>query len=264
VTRDGMRQCLIGHGVSDVGAEWEVVVVGREAIADRVIQLILRRPDGEDFPSWMPGAHIDVILQPNLVRQFSLCGEPADRSLLKIAVLLEENGRGSGYVHHLLSYGEQVRIRGPRNDFELVEADAYIFIAGGIGISPIFSMVSAVEKRGLPWRLIYGGRNRNSMAFQEDLVRRFAEHVTICPEDETGPLDLDSFLGTPNPGTAVYCCGPESLLLAVTESCSKWPRGALHVERFAARSGVGFGPRSNLASEDPRLGRPQNRYDRCV
>jgi ferredoxin-NADP reductase len=239
-------------GSERLGADVErgVVVTRKETIANRVVRLTLRRPDGEIFPAWEPGAHIDLVLRPNMIRQFSLCGDPADRAALQIAVLLEENGRGgSEYIHRLLSAGDRVRMRGPRNHFALVDAAEYLFIAGGIGITPIVRMVFAAERWGIPWRLVYGGRSRGSMAFLDQLTHRFGDRVTICPQDETGLLDLDTLLGTPLPDTAVYCCGPEPLLLAAERHCCHWPDGTLHVERFLPKTDADFGPRRSFGVE---------------
>jgi ferredoxin-NADP reductase len=125
-------------------------------------------------------------------------------------------------------------VRGPRNNFPLVDSPRYLFIAGGIGITPILAMIRTAEAAGADWRLVYGGRRRASMAFLEELAR-YGDRVSIHPQDETGLLDLDSLLGAPEPDTLVYCCGPEALLAAVEQRCGAWPRRSLHVERFAPR-----------------------------
>lgn len=215
--------------------ELDVMVTGRETLADGVVRLALARPEGRPLPAWAPGAHIDLLLAPGLERQFSLCGDPADRSVFRVAVLREPEGRGgSQYVHDKLAEGARLRMRGPRNHFALVEAPDYLFIAGGIGITPLLPMIAAADRGGASWRLVYGGRSRASMAFADELAARHPDRVELCPQNETGLLDLDGLLGRPRPGTAVYCCGPEPLLGAVEERCARWPRGSLHVERFAA------------------------------
>ncbi|MGP4049814.1 PDR/VanB family oxidoreductase [Streptomyces sp. 2A115] len=212
--------------------EAELVVAQRESAADGVLALTLRHPLGEELPSWEPGAHIDVVLGPDLERQYSLCGDPADRHAWRIGVLREPDGRGgSAYVHGQLEAGDKVRVRGPRNHFALQPAPRYRFVAGGIGITPILPMLAAAEAAGAEWTLLYGGRSRNSMAFTEELSR-YGDKVRVAPQDEAGLLDLGSVLGTPEPDTLVYCCGPGPLLDAVEERCAVWPKGALHVERF--------------------------------
>lgn len=210
--------------------EAELVVERRKFAADGVLALTLRHPLGEPLPAWEPGAHIDVVLGPGLERQYSLCGDPADRSAWRIAVLREPDGRGgSAHVHEQVGQGDKVRVRGPRNNFALEPAPRYRFVAGGIGITPILPMLAAAEAAGAEWTLLYGGRTRRSMAFGEDLARRYGDRVTLAPEDETGLLDLPSVLDDVPEGTLVYCCGPGPLLDAVEARC---PSGVLRVERF--------------------------------
>lgn len=212
--------------------EAELVVDRRDSAADGVLALTLRHPLGEQLPAWEPGAHIDVLLGPGLERQYSLCGDPADRTGWRIAVLREPAGRGgSAHVHEQLEQGDKVRVRGPRNHFALRPAPRYRFIAGGIGITPILPMLAAAEAEGAQWTLLYGGRTRDSMAFTEELSR-YGDRVTVAPQDETGLLDLASVLDGVPEGTLVYCCGPGALLDAVESRC---PAGLLHVERFAPK-----------------------------
>ncbi|QSB16724.1 oxidoreductase [Natronosporangium hydrolyticum] len=214
--------------------ELELVVAAREPVAAGVIQLTLRHPVGDPLPGWEPGAHIDLVLRPDLVRQYSLCGDPADRSSWSVTVQREPDGRGgSRLAHDELTPGTVVRVRGPRNHFGLANAARYLFIAGGIGITPIKPMLAAADVAGADWRLLYGGRTRATMAFGGELQRRYGDRVQLCPQDEAGLLDLDSWLGTPAIDTLVYCCGPEPLLDAVQERCRTWPPEVLHLERFA-------------------------------
>ncbi len=202
--------------------------------AEGVVVLELTDPTGAALPAWTPGAHIDLRLTDELVRQYSLCGDPADQGTWRIGVLREPAGRGgSAHVHDQLTEGSDVDVRGPRNHFELVPSPRYVFIAGGIGITPVLPMTAAARAAGADWELHYGGRSRRSMAFLTELAE--AATVTVHPQDEVGLLDLDALLGTPRADTAVYCCGPEPLLAAVEERCAAWPVGALHVERFAPK-----------------------------
>ncbi|MEU8129947.1 PDR/VanB family oxidoreductase [Micromonospora sp. NPDC049049] len=223
----------------DVLTSAELVVAGREEVAAEVVAICLRRADGGDLPGWTPGAHIDLELSAGLARQYSLCGDPANRSVLRIAVRREPNGRGgSRLVHERLTVGATVRVSGPRNTFPLVAARRYLFVAGGIGITPIAPMVAAADAAGADWRLVYGGRSRASMAFATTLRERYGDRVSLHPQDETGLLDLVELLGRPGTGL-VYCCGPEALISAVEEHCRGWPPGCLHVERFTALGGTG-------------------------
>jgi ferredoxin-NADP reductase len=222
--------------------EATLVVATRTRAADGVVSLTLRRPNGEALPSWTPGAHIDLLMDGDLVRQYSLCGDPAERDAWRIAVLREPQGRGgSAYVHDSLPEGSTVRVRGPRNNFPLRPAARHLFIAGGVGITPILPMAEAAEAAGADWRLLYGGRTRTSMAFLD----RLAPHggrVLVRPQDEYGLLDIAAFLGGQEEGTLVHACGPEPLLRAVREQCADWPAGTLGVERFAPVRAAGTGP----------------------
>ncbi|MER5265461.1 PDR/VanB family oxidoreductase [Actinosynnema sp. NPDC002837] len=227
--------------------EFDVLVERKEFIADGVVRLTLRHPAGEPLPAWEPGAHVDLVLGPDLVRQYSLCGDPADRSALQVAVLHEPAGRGgSRYVHSTLGEGSAVRVRGPRNQFPLVAAERYLFVAGGIGITPIVPMIRAVADRSASWRLLYGGRTRSSMAFAGELRDRYGDRVVVRPQDETGLLELDSFLEA---DVEIYCCGPEPLLAAVEQRSP----ARLHVERFTPRAVEG--PRTSFEVELARSGR---------
>ncbi|SFL42988.1 PDR/VanB family oxidoreductase [Geodermatophilus ruber] len=211
-------------------------VASRIEGAEGVVVLQLRDPSGAELPAWAPGAHIDLQLPEGRTRQYSLCGDPADRSVWRIGVLREPDGRGgSAYVHDELAEGAEIDVRGPRNNFPLVPARRYVFIAGGIGITPILPMMAAAEAAGAQWELHYGGRSRRSMCFLESMEEATGTTVTLHPQDEVGLIDLDAILGTPRPDTLVYCCGPEPLLQAVEKHCAAWPEGALHVERFSPK-----------------------------
>jgi len=214
--------------------EVDLQVAARRDVADGVVELTLAEPSGAPLPAWNAGAHIDLVLSPSLTRQYSLCGSTADESSWKVGVLRDPESRGgSAYVHEKLQEGATVRVRGPRNHFPLVASPRYVFIAGGIGITPILAMIEAAEARGADWHLLYGGRSRASMAFVDRLEGD--QRVTLAPRDEGDRFDLPSLLGTPQPGTLVYCCGPSALLDAVEEACASWPDGSLHIERFAAK-----------------------------
>ena len=216
--------------------EADLVVQQAETVADGVVTLTLADRSGGSLPPWTPGAHIDLILDDELTRQYSLCSSPGQPGTWRVGVLRTPDSRGgSAKVHATLSTGATVRVRGPRNHFPLVSSPRYQFIAGGIGITPMLPMIAEAEASGADWTLLYGGRERASMAFVDEL-ERYGDKVTINPQDEKGRLDLVSVLGTPRPDTLVYCCGPEGLLTAVEELCQDWPPGALHLERFSAKT----------------------------
>lgn len=229
------------RGDTSETAEMDLVVESKEKIADEVVKLVLARADGRELPRWEPGAHIDVHLPNGIERQYSLCGHGENRRVYEIAVLRESDGRGgSACVHEDVVEGDTLHVRGPRNQFPLAESPRYTFIAGGIGITPILPMIRRAAEAGAQWDLLYGGRSRSSMAFRDELERHGA-HVEVCPEDERGKLDLEAKLGTPNPDTVVYCCGPEPLLQAVEGQCASWQPGSLHLERFSPRADLPAG-----------------------
>jgi ferredoxin-NADP reductase len=215
--------------------EGDMLVESVDHVAQDVVALTLVDPDGDTLPPWTPGAHVDLLLGPDLVRQYSLCGSPSDSRTIRVAVLKAPDSRGgSVFVHDRLTQGATVRVRGPRNHFPLVGSARYLFIAGGIGITPLLPMMAEATAVGAEWRLLYGGRSRASMGFVDELAQ-YGDRVTLVPQDELGMIDLDAALGTPQPGTLVYCCGPEPLLDAVEQRCASWPHGSLHLERFAAK-----------------------------
>jgi ferredoxin-NADP reductase len=215
--------------------EIDLAVLAADPVAEDVVALRLGRPDGQALPEWTPGAHIDLLLGDDLVRQYSLCGRTSEPESWRIAVLRAPDSRGGSKAVHDVQPGSTVRVRGPRNHFPVAAAKRYVFIAGGIGITPLLPMIDEVEAAGAEWELHYGGRSLRSMAFLAEL-RGFGERVHLVPQDEQGMLDLDDILGVPRPDTLVYACGPEPLLVAVEERCVAWPSGALHLERFSART----------------------------
>lgn len=165
------------------------------------------RLTGEALPEWTAGAHIDVVLPFYAVRQYSLCGRPESPDEYTIAVLLQPEGRGGSLaVHQKVDVGTELTIVGPRNRFELVAAPRYVFVAGGIGITPLLPMIELAAAAGLPRRFIYGGRSRDSMAFL-DRVAQWDDLFEIIPEDKHGRIDVDAVLATAV-DAARYVCGP--------------------------------------------------------
>ncbi|MFE5704179.1 PDR/VanB family oxidoreductase [Rhodococcus koreensis] len=214
-------------------AEFSLQVTAVASPASGVRQVRLERHDRTVLPEWEPGAHIDVMLPNGVVRQYSLCGDPQDPSVYEIAVLRAPQSRGgSEYVHTRLRVGDVIPVRGPRNNFAFAARRRALFIAGGIGITPILAMIRRAEREGIDWTLVYGGRSRDTMAFASEL-ERYGDRVQLVPEDEFGLVNLPGLLGTPLPDTEVYCCGPTGLLDAVQALCKPWPAGSLHLERFS-------------------------------
>ena len=126
--------------------EADVRVESKQQVADGVVTLTLRQIADSPLPRWSPGAHVDLILDGVPTRQYSLCGDPADHHLWRLGILRDaEGGGGSRFVHDQLRAGDKVRVRGPRNNFGLAASPRYLFIAGGIGITPILPMIAAAQ-----------------------------------------------------------------------------------------------------------------------
>ncbi|MEU8800949.1 PDR/VanB family oxidoreductase [Spirillospora sp. NPDC048819] len=212
-----------------------VTVTGVSQLAQDVVSLRMAARDDRPLPAWEPGEHIDLVLPSGAVRQYSLSGDPADRSSYQIAVLRQTDGNGGSLEAHRLRPGNQVTIRGPRANFSLHQEPGYLFIAGGIGITPLLPMLDTVARRGAWWRLVYIGRTLPAMAYAHDLVSTYPGHVHLVPRDAQPRPDLDAVLRQAPPGAGVYCCGPAGLMDAVEAlmpiAC---PTGSLHTERFAA------------------------------
>jgi ferredoxin-NADP reductase len=202
--------------------------------ADDILSLRLERPDRGELPPWQPGAHLDLMLGNGLGRQYSMSGSPSDRTGYEVTVLLEPAGRGgSAYVHRSLRPGMTVQVRAVRNHFPLVPAGGYLFIAGGVGITPLLSMIETVQVEGSRWRLLYGGRSRQRMAFLDRLAVH-DDRVTLAAGADGERLDLQgwfSHAGTRVPGAHVYCCGPEKML-DEAERLGAEHGIPVHLERF--------------------------------
>ncbi len=211
--------------------------------ADSVLSFRLTRIESDaPLPEWEPGAHIDVRVADGSTRQYSLCGDPDDRSGWQIAVLRERDGRGgSAYLHDQLRVGDRLLVTRPKNRFALEDASYIALVAGGIGITPMIAMAERLHRDGRGFHLTYGGRSVGSMAF----VRRLAalgDNVTLLPEDTAGRPDLDRILTDLPADGLVYVCGPLPLLRAA-EAAAERIRGAnSDVVRFELFSRAGVEP----------------------
>lgn len=211
------------------------VVVSKTQVTDTLVQLRVAAADGAALPEWEAGAHIDLNLPSGKVRQYSLHGDTTDRGGFDVSVVRDAEGRGGSIEIFDLAVGSSVGIGGPRNNFPVVDAPQYLFIAGGIGITALKPMLEAVDRAGKPWRLTYRGRTREGMPFVDELSERYPDHIEVSAAD-TGPRpDLAAALADLPDGSAVYCCGPASMMDSVDELISDaHPDLTLHVERFAA------------------------------
>lgn len=209
-------------------------VLMKEPIAKDVVRLRLGRPDRERLPDWAPGAHVGINL-PSGERCYSLCGDRWDAHTYEVAVLREHDGRGgSAHLHDVVHVGSQLLTTYPRNNFPMVPAQNYVFVAGGIGITPLLPMIAQAQLVGAEWRLVYGGRSRDSMAFLQRLEGH-ADRVLAVAQDKSGHPDLEAALGGLREDTVVYCCGPEGLVAAVGALMSG-REDRLRTERFVNTS----------------------------
>ena len=210
-------------------------------LADGIVKLRLVSPDGEALPRWTPGSHIDLAYtSAGLSRQYSLCGDPADAGAFEIAVLREDGGRGgSSWIHASVRAGDTLQIRGPRNHFRMDESAAHlIFVAGGIGITPVSAMARRAKALGIDYALHYSGRSRRTMAMLDELADLHGDRLHVYAADEGRRNDLAALLAQPRRDTQVYACGPVRMLEALERCCAAWPADALQVEHFVSTAGV--------------------------
>ena len=191
--------------------------------------------NGAELPRWQPGSHLELLLPSGRRRHYSLCGDPADRHCYRIAVRrLGDGGGGSRELHDSVSPGTTLTARGPRNAFPYAPAPAYLFLAGGIGVTPILPMVKQAVADRLPWQLVYTGRSHASMPFMGELAELDPDWLHIRPYDEYGFPTGAELLEYSPPGATVYCCGPAPMIAGVRRAYPGSAAAALQFERFTA------------------------------
>lgn len=230
--------------VQHVDRDLRLVVDEVRVEAHGVRSFQLAAPGGAELPGWQPGSHIDALLPSGRCRQYSLCGEPADRRSYRIAVRRIAHGAGgSRELHDSVGVGSELTVRGPRNAFPYVPAAGYLFIAGGIGITPILPMVKQAAADGSQWQLVYTGRSRASMPFLDELTTLDPARIRIRPYDQYGfPSSGAELLKHAPTGATVYCCGPAPMLASVRRDLPASAVKAFHFERFSAPPVLGGQP----------------------
>jgi vanillate O-demethylase ferredoxin subunit len=197
--------------------------------------LNLKHPLRDALPEWVPGAHVDLRLPDGKTRQYSLCGDPDDRSQYRIAVKREEKGRGGSlWIHENLVPGAEAHISAPRCNFPLQSfAKRHVFVAGGIGITPFLAMAIAARRKGTPFELAYCSRLAIPPFFEE-LKSLCGKSVTFYCGSGVQRRRFDSLADLPSPeeGTHLYCCGPQRLTEAVRRATVRWPQDFVHFEAF--------------------------------
>ncbi len=216
-----------------------VVVSRKRIIADKVVEVELRDPEGKELPAFTAGAHIDVHIKPGMMRQYSLPNNPQERDRYISAVLMEPEGKGgSKALFYDVQEGDKLLVSKPRNHFPLVEDAPYsVFVAGGIGLTPLMAMAYRLRELGKPFKFYYRARARAWAAYPDLLVEEFGDSVECLFSDEGGreKFDLDAILKEVPEGTHLYTCGANSFMDFVTSTAEKYlPEDNVHLEYFYA------------------------------
>jgi reductive dehalogenase len=194
--------------------------------------------EGGELPPWTAGAHLDVVVTPEFLRQYSMSGNPADNSTYQIGVLREDEGRGgSKMLHRIFSEGRRVFISKPINHFELDESATKTFLmGGGIGITPMIAFAHRLHDKGADFELHYSASRQEDAGFQNDLkTMPWADRVSLHFSDQGTRADLDAVLANYQPGWHVYTCGPDRFMNGVLEAAERqgFPEAARHLEYFS-------------------------------
>lgn len=216
-----------------------LVVSKVERMTPDITKYEFRAPDGAALPQWQAGAHLDIVVAPEFLRQYSMSGDPADRSVYQIGVLREDGGRGgSKLLHRIFSEGRRVFVSRPINHFPLDETATRTFLmGGGIGITPMIAMAHRLHALGRDFRLHYSVRSRGSAGYLAELAAAsWADRVVLHVSDDGSRADLDSILADYAPGWHVYTCGPDRYMQAVLAAAERagFPEEARHFEYFSA------------------------------
>jgi ferredoxin-NADP reductase len=189
---------------------------------------------GGDVPQFSPGSHVDVYLPNGTIRQYSIASAVPDRARYLLGVKLEEQGRGgSRCMHDELRVGRVLKLGLPRNNFPLIEdASLSIFIAGGIGITPIKCMIDRLQQLGRAWRLHYAVRARDEAVFAAELAGA-SVHLHVDTELGGKVIDVAAIVASAPGDAQLYCCGPAPMLAAFEQACVQRPKHCVHLERFS-------------------------------
>jgi vanillate O-demethylase ferredoxin subunit len=211
-------------------------------LAERINGYELVDPNERDLPRFEAGAHISVRVSDELVRDYSLWNDPAERARYCIAVLREIDGRGSSEWHEKARVGDVAEVSMPRNNFPLAAAaERHLLIAGGIGITPIMAMITELARRRADFRLHYCTRSPAETAFLDDLAILAAQGRVQFHHDGGDPakgLDITATLREYRLGTHLYFCGPAGMMAAAEAGSRHWPLGTVHCEYFAGPQAV--------------------------
>jgi phthalate 4,5-dioxygenase reductase component len=233
---------MTDHKQQNDSAMFNVRVAAKRAVAHGTVGFDLVSLDGAQLPAFTPGAHLTVVTPSGVRRNYSLCSDPLDVSRYEIAVKRDTHGRG-GSISMVddLREGALLQVSAPRNHFELSpRASEFLFIAGGIGITPILSMMRHIRRSGsTKFTLHYCTRDAASTAFLDVLQAQFADCMVLHHDhgDTAQAFDFWPVLETPS-RAHVYCCGPTSMMDSVADMSGHWPSGRVHFERFGVDATV--------------------------
>ncbi|MES2258164.1 MAG: PDR/VanB family oxidoreductase [Pseudomonadota bacterium] len=245
-----------------------VTVAEKRAEAEGICSFVLVGAQGDDLPPFGPGAHIDVHLPGQLVRQYSLCNDASTADHYQIGVLRDARSRGgSAAMHEQVKEGDTLRISAPKNHFELVPATHTLLFAGGIGITPLLCMAQRLASTGASFELHYCARSPGHAAFLAQLLdapfaARVHTYFDSGPDEQR--MDVARLLAVPHAATRVYVCGPAGYIDHVTGAAASvgWAPEQVHVEHFGAANAAHAGDTPfdvEIASSGMRFSIPPDR-----
>ena len=216
-----------------------VVVKSKRMAAEDVVELELVDPQGGDLPAFTAGAHIDLHIKPDMIRQYSLANNPSERHRYLIDILVERDGRGgSKAIFEALGEGDTLVIGLPRNHFPLVEEAPFsLLVAGGIGITPLVAMAYRLRDSGKSFKLFYRAHSRAKAAYADRLEQEFGNSVVCLFSDEGGRerFDIAAALRNAPPGSHLYLCGSNGFMEFVAAAAKNYlPEAQIHLEHFSA------------------------------
>lgn len=249
----------IDTGDLSASATLSLIVRRKSVIARDITQFELAAADGSELPPFSAGSHIAITTPTGLIRRYSLCNAPAERQRYVIAIKRDaEGGGGSVSMIDDVNEGDTLAVSAPLNYFPLAEhAKKHVLIAGGIGITPVRSMILELQAKDADFEVIYCARYPESSAFldelaHENLAGRVLVHHTHG--DPARALELAPLVATPADGTHLYCCGPRRLMQGVRAATEHWPVGTVHFEDFGTSEHVSAGGEKSFTVRLARAG----------
>lgn len=232
---DGLAHVYRADGESPV---IQVKITKVEVMADGVTKYEFQPVAGTELPAWQAGAHLDIVVAPEFLRQYSMSGDPADRSTYQIGVLREDTGRGgSRLLHRIFEEGRRLFVSRPINHFPLdASATHSLLMGGGIGVTPMIAMAHELHAQGRSFAFHYSGRSRASMGYLRDLAGfAWSDRVQLHITDEGSRADLDRIMAGYRDGWHVYTCGADRYMSGVLQAAERagFPEEARHLEYFS-------------------------------